>query len=245
MSYMSHSRDNPRPFMIQGAAACAVHAARDTDGKRLPTFSGVAYTGAPMNPPGWFDQVVIDLAGIKIPSQQRPALRQHDHEQIVGHTTSIVATNEELRVSGVFSGEQQHVDTVFIPASNGFPWQLSIGANPIRTEFLQAGEEAVVNGRKITGPATISRETEIGEISFVLGADDNTSVSVAAQWRGANDCGPRAGNLTDDGERFWQLAVDGAASVSSNWPRMAPSITARFAPRCAASAIFGGSTLPM
>ena len=52
----------------------------------------------------------------------------------------------------------------------------------MRTEFLEAGEDAEVNGRTVTGPLTVSRETDLGEISFVpLGADGNTSVSVAAR----------------------------------------------------------------
>ncbi len=91
-------------------------------------------------------------------------------------------TPEGITVRGVFSGEKQHTDKVTAPAKNGFQWQLSVGANPSRTERLEAGESTTVNGREVTGPLTISRSTEIGEVSFVpLGADSATSVSVAAQ----------------------------------------------------------------
>jgi hypothetical protein len=73
------------------------------------------------------------------------------------------------------------VAKVTAPAKNGFEWQLSIGAITIRTEFVEAGKTATVNGREVVGPVTISRETELKEISFVpLGADDATSVSVTA-----------------------------------------------------------------
>jgi Caudovirus prohead serine protease len=175
-------RDTPKEFRVSSGASCAIKAAEGADGSKLATFDGVAYTGAPMRPMGWWNDVIIDLAGVQIPSQHRPALRQHDHEQIVGHTTSIKADKNGIPVEGVFSGEQQHVDTVTVPAKNGFQWQLSLGADPIRTEFLEAGEETEVNGRKVVGPMTISRETRIGEISFVpLGADGDTSVTVAAQ----------------------------------------------------------------
>jgi hypothetical protein len=43
-----------------------------------------------------------------------------------------------------------------------------------------------VNGREVQGPLSISRETELGEISFVpLGADGDTSVTVTASRRSA------------------------------------------------------------
>ena len=148
---------------------------------KLASFRGVAYTGAPMRPMGWWADVIIDLDGVQVPSGQRPALRQHDHEQIVGHTTRIAVDGDGIKVAGVFSGQQEHVDGVVVPARNGFPWQLSVGADPVRTEFLEAGETDEVNGRKVAGPLTISRETLIGEFSFVpLGADRDTSVDVAA-----------------------------------------------------------------
>jgi hypothetical protein len=68
------------------------------------------------------------------------------------------------------------------PARQGFPWQLSIGANPTRTRFVPSGETVRVNGRSIEGPVTVAEETELGEISFVaVGADPETSVDVIAQ----------------------------------------------------------------
>lgn len=172
--------DQPREFRITCTAPAVITAA-EGEGK-LPSFSGVAYTGAPMVPDGWWNPVIIDLAGVQVPSQKRPALRQHDHQQIVGHTTAIkVDASTGINVEGVCSGQAEHVAKVVEPARNGFPWQMSIGANPIRTEFLEAGKQAKVNGRDVTGPMTISRETSLGEVSFVpLGADGDTSATVTA-----------------------------------------------------------------
>jgi phage head maturation protease len=178
-SPVTAQRDTPRAFRVVSQAGCAITAAA---GGQLPSFAGTAYTGQPMRPEGWWRDVVIDLAGVRVPSQHRPALRQHDHEQIVGHTTEVKVDKGGIHVQGVFSGEDEHRNKVIVPAKNGFQWQLSVGANPVRTEQLEAGEETQVNGRAVVGPLTISRETEIGEISFVpLGADGDTSVSVAAQ----------------------------------------------------------------
>jgi hypothetical protein len=175
--------EQPKQFRAAGGVARITAAGEpDADGKpKLGTFAGNAYTGAPMEPGGWFGSIVVDLAGVRVPSQHRPVLRQHDDEQIVGHTTAVNVTPQGIEIEGVFSGQAEHAAKVTEPAKNGFQWQLSIGATPVRTEFLEAGESAEVNGREVSGPLTISRETELKEISFVpLGADGNTSVAVSA-----------------------------------------------------------------
>lgn len=178
-------RDELRPFTITAGAKATITAADDQpgeDGKpKLGTFKGNAYTGAVMEPGGWYGRIVVDLAGVRVPKPQRPALRQHDHEQIVGHTTAVTVGAAGIEVEGVFSGQPEHTEKVTVPAANGFEWELSIGADPVRTEFLEAGEDTEVNGQTVVGPCTISRETVLGEISFVpLGADGDTSVSVSA-----------------------------------------------------------------
>lgn len=179
-------RDTPREFRaVGGAASVKASEGAGADGKaKLPTFSMVAYTGAPMQPEGWFSPIIVDLAGVRVPSQHRPILRQHDPAKIVGHSTAVRVTDAAIEIDGVMSGVGPDRDEVVGLAGNGFQWQASIGANPIRTEWLEAGETATVNGRDVTGPMTISRETELGESSFVpLGADGATSATVSASKR--------------------------------------------------------------
>ncbi len=168
-------------FRARGGTA-VIRAEDAADGtKKLPTFSGNAYTGAPMTPNGWWGVIICDLSGVVVSKQLRPALHMHDEQQIVGHTTSILVDDSGVQVQGLFSGQSENVAKITDPAKNGFEWQLSIGAIPIRTEFVEAGKTATVNGREVVGPITISRETELKEISFVpLGADDSTSVTVSA-----------------------------------------------------------------
>jgi hypothetical protein len=93
-----------------------------------------------MRPEGWYRPVVVDLAGVRVPSQHRPVLRQHDHNRIVGHDRGREVTDEGIEVAGVLSGTGPHVDEVRHLAGNGFRWQLSIGADPVRTEELDAGK---------------------------------------------------------------------------------------------------------
>ena len=178
----------PVAFKITGSAAKPTAFTAETgegETKKLPSFSGNAYTGVPMNPSEYWTPIICDLAGIKISQQHRPVLRQHDHEQIVGHTNSVTVKadgkDRGIWIDGVCSGQTEHVEKVTVLAKNGFQWQLSIGANPTRTEFLEAGEETTVNGMTVKGPLIIARETDIEEISFVpLGADGNTSATVTA-----------------------------------------------------------------
>jgi len=59
-------------------------------GSRLPRFSMIAYTGSPMRVLGWRYPVIIDLAGLAIPSQSRPIRFGHDMTADVGHTDAIV-----------------------------------------------------------------------------------------------------------------------------------------------------------
>lgn len=144
-------------------------------------FEGTAYTGAPMRPQGWYHPVVVDLDGVEVPKQHRPALHNHDHDRVLGHTDSVKVTRDGIDVAGVFSGHPSHTDEVLHAADRGFEWEMSIGADPVATEELKAGATATVNGREVTGPMTISRKTRLGEVSFVpLGADGDTSVSVKA-----------------------------------------------------------------
>lgn len=179
------AKKTAKPFTLASNALTIQAATGDGATKKLATFAGNAYTGEVMRPGGWSD-MIVDLDGVEIPAQQRPALRQHDHEQIVGHTTSVTVTPEGIQIAGVFSGQPEHVDKVVTPARNGFAWQLSIGADPVSTEYLDAGQEAVVNGRTAYGPIAIARRTILGEISFVpLGADGNTSATVTASRRKA------------------------------------------------------------
>lgn len=181
-----HPNNERRTFRIGSGVACAVKP--PAEGEKLPSFEGIAYTGAPMMPQGWGPiPLIIDLEGVRVPSQHRPALHAHDHQQIVGHTERVEVDEEGIHVGGKLSGQEEHRRKVTEPAGNGFQWQMSIGADPISIEYLDAGKEATVNGREIVGPMEISRVTELNEVSFVaLGADGETSVSVtAARKKGA------------------------------------------------------------
>jgi len=177
-----------KAFRIGGAGKPAIIGqAETTDGKaKVRRFSMTAYTGVPMNLEGFFYPVIVDLKGVRPVTASRPIFRQHDPLRVVGHTDAVKVTAGGIEVAGVLSGVGEDTAEVTQTADNGFPWQASIGADPIRMEFLEAGATTQVNGREVAGPMYLSRETELGEISFVpLGADGNTSAKVAASAKGS------------------------------------------------------------
>ena len=148
---------------------------------RLPRFEMLAYTGGPMRIGGWRWPVIVDLAGLGIPSQSRPIRFGHDMQSGVGHTDAIQIDNGKLLAKGTVSRDTVAAKEIVTSARNGFPWQASIGASVEEFEFVKAEQKVLVNGREFMGPVNVVRKSTLGEISFVdLGADGQTSASVAA-----------------------------------------------------------------
>jgi len=148
---------------------------------RIPTFTSVAYTGGPMQIDGFNYPVVVDLDGMDFTGKPRPVLRDHDPERPVGHTTDFEVANGQLEAAGEISVVSDDAQEVAASGKNGFPWQVSIGARVITSEFIPRGSTGQANGRTFPGPVIIARTTELREISLLsLGADDNTSAKIAA-----------------------------------------------------------------
>lgn len=196
----------PTSFALSSSAIdfdLNLEAASADDGTpKRPTFSMVGYTGAPVRVGGYSVPIIVELSGIKLASPQIPILLNHDMDRLVGQTQSIKIDAKGIHVTGTITGDNEDAKEVVSQAKNGFKWQASIGASPDRREFLESGQKATVNGREVTGPMLISRDTTLGELSFVpLGADTKTSATVAA----SNSQGHRKGNLYMNFEQ-WVLA---------------------------------------
>lgn len=163
-------------------ASATIHAAGNSAGTpHVRRFDMTAYTGAPMKLKGWSNPVVVDLTGVSGAGGTRPIFLNHDEDRIVGHADKIDVGAREIHASGAISGAGDAAREVLTAHDNGFPWQASVGMRPDKTELLPQGQSAIINGRNFNGPLTIARKTTLGEISFVpLGADDQTSVAIAA-----------------------------------------------------------------
>ncbi|MBX3399538.1 MAG: hypothetical protein KF873_12415 [Gemmataceae bacterium] len=171
----------PRTLNLEATATIHLEAAGTGEGSPLPRFRMVAYTGTPMLVAGWRHPVVLDLAGLAIPSQARPIRFGHDPLSGVGHTDAVRVEDGQLVATGVVSRDTPAAREVVVSAKNGFPWQASVGASVEEFEFVKESQQVLVNGRSLAGPLNVVRKATLGEISFVdLGADGRTSASVAA-----------------------------------------------------------------
>ncbi|MFV0442865.1 MAG: hypothetical protein ACK5Q5_04755 [Planctomycetaceae bacterium] len=155
---------------------------------RLRRFTMTAYTGGKLNLPNFLFPVVADLSGMRISAKSRPILRDHDLSRIVGHTDTIDIGAGSIRLTGVISAANAYAREVADSADNGFPWQASIGATAAKVSFVDERESVEVNGRRLTGPLYVARQSLLREISFVaLGADDQTSARLAAGQPGGTE----------------------------------------------------------
>ncbi len=171
----------PQSIEITAAAQIDIEAAAGEGQTALPRFKMIAYTGSAMRVAAWRHPVILDLAGLNIPSQQRPIRFSHDPASGVGHTDAIRIEQGQLIASGVVSRDTPTAREIVTSSKNGFPWQASVGASVEEFEFIREGQKVLVNGQEFAGPVNVVRKATLGEISFVdLGADGKTSVNVAA-----------------------------------------------------------------
>ncbi len=149
---------------------------------RLPRFSMIAYTGGPIRTLGFSYPVVVNLDGMKIPTQRRPVRFQHSAFEGVGHTERIAVEDGQLIAEGLVSRDTPAAQEIVASGKKGFPWQASIGASVDELEFIKRDVAVTVNGRKFNGPIYVAHKTTLNEISFVdLGADQQTQARIAAQ----------------------------------------------------------------
>ncbi|WP_168564027.1 phage major capsid protein [Crateriforma spongiae] len=179
MSFPSILRRKPKT--VQFAGGRVELAASAGDGQHVREFSGIAYTGGAMRPSGFAVDTYVDLTGAKAAPGKRPIHRDHDPGRVIGHSEAIEIGSAVIAVEGRISGSNDATAEILASADRGFPWKLSIGAKIDRIEHVQAGRNATVNGRKVTGPAAIIRACTVYEISFVsLAGDDATSAVINA-----------------------------------------------------------------
>ncbi|HRQ75583.1 MAG TPA: hypothetical protein PK098_06650 [Phycisphaerales bacterium] len=190
----------PKTLCLTAEAPIEIEAAaQSTEGEpiKLPRFRMVAYTGGAMRLASWRFPVIVDLAGLAVPSQKRPIRFIHDPAAGVGHTDTIRIEGGQLIAKGVVSRDTPAAREVVASSKNGFPWQASIGASVEEFEFVKENQKVLVNGREHAGPLNVVRRSTLGEISFVdLGADGHTTVNVAAKAAGSSPS--KETNVMDD-----------------------------------------------
>lgn len=179
-SKAKRNRWRREPINFTGGAATFQAASGDGP----PAFQMRAYNGGKLNVKNYAHPVVVDIRGVRVhgDSDVLPILKDHDQQKPIGHGTPDITTT--LDVTGTISQPTDEASKVIAAASNGFPWQSSIGGQiESKPRFIKAGQTVSVNGRDHTGPVYVVRNFVWNETSVVaIGADaDRTSISIAAE----------------------------------------------------------------
>lgn len=156
--------------------------AADEEHKGPRRFEALGYTGDSITVEGFDLPIVLDLATLS-DRKSMIANLDHDRSKRVGNAHAH-NDGKELRFSGLASAATPARDEVVNSADAGFAWQASIEASKGSKGTIQtikAGKNVTINGRTIEGPVYVLRNWVNAGFAFVsLGADDNTSVSIAA-----------------------------------------------------------------
>lgn len=154
---------------------------------RTRAFSGTAYTGGVLRE--WGQPIVIDLESLILPPAC-PVLEGHDRGKRVGVCSLSVQDGRLMAAGKLLSNED--AKSLAADADDGFPWQMSVHAEPGRIEEITAGTAVNLNGRALTGPVTVLRDTLIRELSFTP-----TGVDSATEARVLSARGPAAPNTEE------------------------------------------------
>lgn len=174
---------NKRQTILASDPGEQVHAAAELgniEARGLKSVKGVAYSGGALSQYWSSLPLYIDLAGMSIRAQV-PLL--YNHYNAPGARLGVIAASIAGGALSVDGGIDPDVDGAkrLIEAGRKIPWQLSIGASVDKTERLEKGDKADVNGREVAGPALIVRASTLREVSVVaVGADSDTHLHIAA-----------------------------------------------------------------
>ena len=183
---------------IQGSEAIALTAAcrlEAAQADKKPRVNILAYGGGVMSVGGW-GPIVIDLAGLDCAGQVR-LLADHDASigGLVGHGEA-EKKDGKLYIAGVLVDATEAGKQLLALARDGVEFEASVGVSPTRRENVGAGASVKVNGKTIKADGagfTLIRTGKLREVSILpFGADQDTSVSIAAKKRGREMPEPEA-----------------------------------------------------
>ena len=164
-------------FTVEGCHAHVEMA--EGDGKQVPKLKMVAYSGGVIRDHWYWDNLAIDLDGIKFSGNRFPVLENHSTDRKIAVIGKPVIEDGKLMApeNAKFMPTEASEEFQKLYAE-GFPYQSSIYAKPSNVERIAEGAKAEVNGFTLKGPGTIWRQCEFKEMSVcVFGWDSKTQAS--------------------------------------------------------------------
>jgi len=139
------------------------------------------YSGGIIKNHWYWDDLAIDLEGMKAPTGKYPVLEDHETSKKIGFSSKPIVIDGKLKLdpSNVVFVDTEVSREFRNLAKDGFPFQSSLSGRPTKVERIEEGSFSTVNGIQLKGPASIWREWEYREGSVcVFGWDNKTSASV-------------------------------------------------------------------
>jgi len=136
----------------------------------------VGYSGKPILNHWFWDNLAIDIQGVKFKGNKIPILEQHDLYRKIGIAKKPTKLEDKIEYDDVTLLENEFAEEFYNNSKQGFPYQASLGVKPLRIERIEEGTSVEVNGHTLKGPGTIFRETIVRETSIcVFGYDSHTN----------------------------------------------------------------------
>jgi len=157
------------------------HALAESEEGKSPKLKMTVYNGKIIRDHWYWDDLAIDLDGMKFSAGKFPILENHNVDRKIAFHSGKPDTSEgKLEL---YPEKVKFVDTEvaaeFIKLSgDGFPYQASMYAKPTEIQRLSKDETTEVNGFKMSGPGTVWRKCQFKEASVcVFGWDSETKSS--------------------------------------------------------------------
>lgn len=163
-------------FVGEGQQAFA-----ESEEGKSPKMKMTVYNGKVIKDHWYWDDLAIDLDGMKFSSGKFPILENHDTSRKIAFHNGKPDTSEgklELYPEKVKFVDTEVANEFIKLSGDGFPYQASMYAKPTEIQRLSKDETTEVNGFKMSGPGTVWRKCQFKEASVcVFGWDSETKAS--------------------------------------------------------------------
>lgn len=138
------------------------------------------YSGGIIKGHWYWNNLAIDLQGMKLPKGKFPVLEDHLQSKKIAFSRNPVIDDKGLHLDPektqfVSTPESEEFQRL---SEEGFPYQASMYAKPSIVERIEEGSSTEINGFTFKGPGTIWRQCELKEASIcVFGWDSKTQSS--------------------------------------------------------------------
>jgi hypothetical protein len=166
-------------FIDKGCQATTIFS-KGEDGQDRSQMNMTVYSGGVIKNHWYWDDLLIDLEGMKAGMSKYPVLEDHETSKKIAFSGKPIVKDGSLQLNpeNVVFVETEHSKEFQTLSKQGFPFQSSVRVNPRRVERIAEGSEAMANGKVLKGPASIFREWDYVEGSVcVFGWDSQTSAS--------------------------------------------------------------------